>query len=133
MQEDRCRLAFLVLAAVLGGTGSAPGYLSMPREPIAHKVAAADCAVLGKITAIQDKPVEGQVWRYSTAPRWEFTLVEVNVQESLYGASDMKQVRFGFRDIKAYKPRLTIGQRGYFCGVKVGMNDFFHRPLRMLL
>ena len=123
------KLALCLVASVLCWTSSSTAYLSMPSEPIAHKVGAADCVVLGKITAIQANSMPGQVYRYSPTPQMAFTIVEVEVQESLYGLKDMKQVRFGFRDVKAYKPNLAVGQTGYFCGVQVGMNAFYIVPL----
>jgi hypothetical protein len=123
----------LIAASVLAWASSSPAYISMPKEPIAHKVAAADCVVLGKITAIRDKPEQGQVYRYSATPRWDFTIVEVDVTESLYGAKDKKKLRFGFRNIGWYKqeskPGPAVGKTGYFCGVQVGKNDFYIVPL----
>lgn len=121
-------LAILVSAVVLGWPASSRAYLSMPKEPIAHKVAAADCVVLGKITAIRAKPQQGQVWRYSAKPQWDFTIVEVEVAETLTGPRGVKQARFGFRNIKHYKPAIEVGQIGFFCGVKVGTNDFYIVP-----
>jgi hypothetical protein len=118
----------LVAAGVLCWASPSAAYISMPKEPIAHKVAAADCVVLGTITAIEARPVHGQVYRYSATPRWDFIPVEVQVKEVLHGGKGMKQVRFGFRDIKAYTPGLALGQTGYFCGVKVGKNDFYIVP-----
>lgn len=123
----------LVAASVFGRTSSSTAYLSMPREPIAHRVAAGDCVVLGRITAIRDKPEQGQVYRHSATPRWDFTIVEVEVKESLYGAKDKKHLRFGIRDIGWYKqeskPGPVVGKTGYFCGVQVGKNDFYIVPL----
>jgi len=101
----------------------------MPKEPVAHKLAVADCVVLGKIAAIHPKSVPGQVWRYSPTPKWEFTVVEVEVQERFHGPKDNKRVRFGIRDTKAYKPVPAVGQTGCFYGVQVGMNDFYVVPL----
>lgn len=122
-------IALFVVPSMFCWTSSSTAYISMPNEPMAHKVAVADCVVLGKITSIQAKPALGQVWRHSVLPKWEFTIVEVEVQETFYGAKDVKQVRFGLRDIKSYKPVPAVGQTGYFCGVKVGMNDFYVVPL----
>src|SRR5436309_2974528 len=90
------KLAFFVAAIVLCWTSSTSGYISMPGEPVAHKVAVADCVVHGKITAIQPKTVPGQVWRSSPIPKWEFNIVEVEVLEAFYGPKDVKKVRFGF-------------------------------------
>jgi hypothetical protein len=123
-------LAYFVFASLLCWASSSAGYLAMPNEPIAHKVAAADAVVLGKITAIEDRPVQGQVYRYAPAYKMPFTVVEVEPQESLYGPKDRKRVRFGFRDTQAYRPALAVGQTGYFCGVQVGRNDFSIVPIQ---
>src|SRR5262247_3045303 len=85
---DSLSWGLCVAASVLCWTSPARAYLSMPSEPIAHKVAAADCVVLGKITAIQAKPAMGQVYRYSPTPEMAFAIVEVEVKETLYGPKD---------------------------------------------
>jgi hypothetical protein len=89
--------------------------------------------VRGKVTAIQDKPTQGQAWRTSATPRWDFTIVEVEVKEPLYGAKDKKKVRFGFRNLGYFKqeslPGPAVGRTGYFCGVQVGNNDFYIVPI----
>ena len=123
------RLALCIIASMLFSTSFSTAYISMPKEPIAHKVAVADCVVLGKITAIQAKPMLGQVWRYNELPNAEFTVVEVEVQETFVGPKDAKRARFGLRETKAYKPAPAVGQIGCFCGVKVGANDFYIVPL----
>jgi hypothetical protein len=46
------RLA-LVVASMLCCSSSSTAYIALPKEPLAQKVAFADCGVLGKITAIQ--------------------------------------------------------------------------------
>lgn len=123
------KLRHMLLSFVLLYLRATPAqaYLAMPNEPVAHKIAAADCAVLGKIVAIRPKPEEGQVWRHSAAPRWPFTVVEVEVQELLHGPRDVKRVRFGFKDGKATK--FAVGDVGCFFGVKIAKNDFYIVPL----
>src|SRR5262249_60224743 len=61
----------------------------------------------------------------------DFTIVEVEVKESLYGAKKKKQVRFGFlnRFKQGFKPAPAVGQTGYFCGLPAGANDFYIVPL----
>jgi hypothetical protein len=122
----------LAAASILGWTPASMAFHSMPKEPVGRKVAAADCVVLGRITAIQPRPVQGQAWRTSALPRWDFTIVEVEVKEALYGAKGKKQVRFGFRNLQGDKTgaaQPAVGNAGYFCGVQVGKNDFYIVPL----
>ena len=119
----------LVVASMLCWASSSTAYIALPKESLAQKVAVADCVVLGKITAIQDKPAPGK----GEMRGWDFTIVEVEVKESLYGAKDKKQVGFGFPNIdkqgaKPAKPGLTVGQVGYFCGLRDGTNDFYIVP-----
>src|SRR5439155_18945993 len=103
----------LAVAGMLCCAASSTAYIALPKESLAQKVAVADCVVLGKITAIQDKPAQGK----GEMRGWDFTIVDVEVKESLYGAKDRQQVRFGFPNInKQAKPGLTVGQIGYFGG-----------------
>lgn len=127
------RGVLFVVVCALSGASTSTAYISMPKEPIAHKVAVADCVVLGKITAIQAKPEMGQVWRSSALPRWDFSVIEVDVLESFYGPKDVKKARFGIREPKAYKPDLAVGQTVCICGVKVGKNAFDIVPLDCLV
>jgi hypothetical protein len=104
----------------------------MPKESVANKVALADCVVLGKVTAIEAGPVQGQVWRYSALPKWDFTIVEVEIAEPLFGAKGVKRARFGFigsleKNVQ-YQPAPAVGRSGCFFGVKVGNNDFYVVP-----
>ncbi len=122
-------LAIIVTAGMFGWATRSMGYISMPGEPVAHKVAVADCVVRGKIAGIQAKPVPGKVWRTSAAqPQWDFTVVEVEVLEVLFGPKDVKKVRFGFIDSLAknvqHKAIPAVGQTGCFFGVKIDKNDF---------
>lgn len=132
MNPKRCFLGFTPALLMLAWTNFSIAYVSMPKEPIAHKMALADCVVLGKITAIQAKPVQGQVWRYSALPKWDFTVVEVEVLEPLFGPKNTKKVRFGFigslEKNGSYKPTPAVGQTGCFFGVQVGKNDFYVVP-----
>jgi hypothetical protein len=104
----------------------------MPAESVAHKIAVADCVVIGKIVAMAEKPVAGQLWRYSETPQWEFTVVEVEVTGVLAGPADVKLARFGFMAARleggSYDPKPAVGQRGCFFGVKIGKNDFYVIP-----
>jgi hypothetical protein len=123
----------LAVAGVLCWASSSRAYIALPKESLAQKVAVADCVVLGKITAIQDKPAQGK----GEMRGWDFTIVEVEVKESLYGAKDKKQVRLGFPHIDKQavdakpgpKPDLTVGQIGFFCGLLDGTNDFYIVPM----
>src|SRR5262249_10887751 len=60
----------------------------------------------------------------------DFTIAEVEIKESLYGAKDKKQIRLGFPifDKQGAKFGLTVGQIGYFCGLRDGQNDFYIVP-----
>jgi len=113
----------LLVASMLCWASSSTAYIALPKEPLAHKVAIAECVVLGKITAIQEKPAQGK----GEIRRWDFTVVEVEVRESLYGAKEKKQLHFGFPNIdkQAVKAGLTVGQIAYFCGLRDGENDFY--------
>jgi hypothetical protein len=116
----------LLVASMLSWASSSTAYIALPKESLAQKVAVADCVVLGKITAIQAKPAPGQ----GEMRGWDFTIVDVQVQESLYGAKDKKQIRFGFPNLdkQGAKPGLAVGQIGYFCGLLDGKNDFYLVP-----
>jgi hypothetical protein len=129
MTAIRCAGLALVVASILCWASSSTAYIALPKESLAQKVAVADCVVFGKVTAIQDKLVPGK----GEMRGWDFTIVEVEVKESLYGAKGKKQVVFGFPNIdnqgaKAAKPGLTVGQVGYFCGLRDGTNDFYIVP-----
>jgi len=116
----------LVVASILCWASSSTAYIALPKESVAQKVAFADCAVLGKITAIQDKPAQGN----GEMRGREFTIVDVEIKESLYGAKDKKQIRLGFPIFAkpGAKPGLAVGQIGYFCGLRDGQNDFYIVP-----
>src|SRR5262245_34751212 len=116
----------LVIASMLSWASSSTVYIALRKEYVAQKVAFADCVVLGKITAIQDKPAQGK----GEMRGREFTIVDVEIKESLYGAKDKKQLRLGFAnfDKQGAKPGLTVGQVGYFCGLRDGQNDFYIVP-----
>jgi hypothetical protein len=122
------RLVLLLSAIAICWNSTASAYIQMPNESVAHRMAVADSVVLGKIVAVEARPVKGQLWRYSEQPQAEFTVVEVEVKETFYGPSDAKRVRFGLVQAKTYDPAPAVGQRGLFCGVKVGKNDFFVVP-----
>jgi hypothetical protein len=117
----------LVVASILCSASSRAAYVALPKESLAQKIAFADCVVLGKITAIQDKPVQGK----GEMRGWDFTIVEVEIKQSLHGAKDQKQLRLGFPNIdkRGAKPGLTVGQIGYFCGLRDGKNDFTIVPV----
>ncbi|HKB37280.1 MAG TPA: hypothetical protein VKD72_12570 [Gemmataceae bacterium] len=130
MNAIRCAGLALLVVTLLCWAPSSTAYIALQKEPVAHRVAAASCVVLGKITAIQDKPVKG--WGELGGGGWgDFTLVEVEVKESLFGAKDKKQIRFGFinRFKQEFKPAPAVGQVGYFCGLQAGENDFYIVPL----
>jgi hypothetical protein len=121
----------LVVASMLCWASASRAYIALPKESLAQKVAVADCVVLGKITAIQDKPVQGKGGMRGV----DFTIVEVEIKESLYGAKDKKQIRMGFPNIdkqgtkQGAKPGRSVGQIGYFCGLRDGKNDFYIVPV----
>ena len=64
----------LVVASTLCWASSSTAYIALPKESLAQKVAFADCVVLGKITAIQDKPAHGK----GEMRGWDFTIVEAD-------------------------------------------------------
>jgi hypothetical protein len=59
MTAFRSALLAIVALSMLCWTSSSTAYIALPKESLAQKVAFADCVVLGKITAIQDKPAQG--------------------------------------------------------------------------
>ena len=82
----------LVVASMLCCASSSTAYIALPKESLAQKVAFADCVVLGKITAIQDKPAEGK----GEMRGRDFTIADVEIKESLYGAKDKSRSALGF-------------------------------------
>jgi hypothetical protein len=77
---------------------------------LAHRVAAADVVFVGKVTAVEDKPVK-------TADGAEYSVAVVEVADPILGAADLKKVRVGFTPGNRRFPQLDLkaGQEAGFC------------------
>jgi hypothetical protein len=106
-------------------------YITVPKEPIPNKVAQADCVVVGKITAIEPKPVFARLYRHIDA-KMEFVVADVEVSEPLLGPKAAKKVRLAFLQFQVksgeHKPAPAVGQEGCFYAVKHCTEDFYVVP-----
>src|SRR2546423_15545142 len=82
-------------ASVLFLATTSYGYITVPKEPIPNKVAQADCVVVGKITAVEPKPVFARLYQHIDA-KMEFVVADVEVSEPLLGPKAAKKVRVAF-------------------------------------
>lgn len=107
------------------------GYITVPKEPIPNKVAQADCVVVGKITAVEPKPVFARLYRHIDA-KMEFVAADVEVSEPLLGPKAAKKVRLAFLGIQVksgeHKPAPAVGQEGCFYAVRHCTEDFYVVP-----
>jgi hypothetical protein len=106
-------------------------YIAVPKEPIANKIAQADCVVVGKITAIDPKPVFARLYRHIDA-KMGFVVADVEVSKHLLGPKAAKKVRLAFLQFQVksgeHKPAPAVGQEGCFYAVKHCTEDFHVVP-----
>jgi hypothetical protein len=122
----RYLIAALVLAAWVGSSGA---YITLPKEPIVNKVALSNCVVVGKITAIRVKPVQGRLYPYQAKGKGTaFTIAEVEVKEAIFGIKQQKKILVGFIEHRQYKPAPAVGLEGCFFAVKHWDEDFYVLP-----
>src|ERR1051326_2693907 len=57
-------------------------YITVPKEPIPNKIAQADCVVVGKIKAVEPKPVFARLYHHIAA-KMQFVVADVEVSEPL--------------------------------------------------
>lgn len=120
-----------VCATVLFLTTTSYGYITVPKEPIPNKIAQADCVVVGKITAVEPKPVLARLYAHIDA-KMEFVVADVEVSELLLGPKGAKKVRVAFVAFQVksgeHKPAPAVGQEGCFYAVKHCTEDFYVVP-----
>jgi hypothetical protein len=91
------------------------GFPTIP-PPLAQRVATADLVVLGKVTAVDDEPVQAYpLARSATTPKVAFQVTTVRVESVIVGAEKLDEVRVAFMAPPApNKPRVTLraGQAG---------------------
>jgi hypothetical protein len=111
------------------------------RLSIPERVVASDCIVIGKVIAIEDKPIE--VEPSPGAPKVSYKIASIKIAESIHGAKGLTNVRVGFiapmpvqpiapgvpnRGGRIARPMmnvtLAVGQQGCFFLSKFGNNDF---------
>jgi hypothetical protein len=106
-------------------------YITVPKEPIPNKIAQADCVVVGKITAVEPKPVFARLYRHIDA-KMEFVVADVEVSKPLSGPKAAKKVRLAFLQFQVksgqHKPAPAVGQEGCFYAVKHCTEDFYVVP-----
>lgn len=102
---------------------AAQGYIDGPKDPPATRFALADCVVLGKITALQAKPVEAGVYGGPSRKK-TFRLATFEIKEAISGGvKDTKQIQVGFLE---YEPK--VGEEGCLCAIKHPDRDFYVVP-----
>jgi hypothetical protein len=105
----------LGLAALVGVvTLSSVGFARiMAPAPIHQRVALADCVVVGKVTAVEEKTVAGK--KLDTT---EYHVAVVKIDEALYSAKDLTHIKVGFLPQmgRARFPhlKLEVGQEACF-------------------
>src|SRR5215475_1180059 len=110
-----------VCAPVLFLATPSYSYITVPKEPIHNKIAQADCVVVGKITAVEPKPVFARLYNHIDA-KMEFVVADVEVSEPFLGPKAAKKVRLAFLwfQVKSgeHKPAPSVGQEGCLYAVK---------------
>lgn len=138
---------FLVVVAVTVlcmGLATAPAWATIifaQPDPVAIRVAKADCVVVGKVASIEDKPVSAPRFIGST-DKAEFRIAVIKISEGLQGTDGAKEVRVGFLPpLAAVGPGigvvpgpglgaptstpLAVGQEGCFFLNKYAGTDFY--------
>ena len=110
-----------------------------------EKVVAADCIVIGKIVAMEDKAVEVELT--PGAPKVSYKVASIKIDDSIAGAKGLTHVRVGFvppppapptgpggPPIRIRRPglnlNLEVGQEGVFFLSKFAQSDFMVIPPR---
>lgn len=108
-----------------------------------EKVVASDCIVVGKVVAIEEKPVEVEV--AAGAPKVSYKVASIKIDDSITGAKGLTHVRVGFvpppeqpgnpgggPPIRIRRPgmilKLEVGQEGCFFLSKFAQSDFMVIP-----
>ena len=100
------RTLWAVLAGLSLLTGAAPAFgKRMAPLPVPMRVAQADVAVVGKVTAIEDRTVKAGRFPGDTTPA-EYKVAVVKIEEALLGARGLTHIRVGFIP--------SAGRRVYF-------------------
>jgi hypothetical protein len=120
--------AALILLAWVKSSGA---YITLPKEPILHKMALANCVVVGKITAIRKEPVNARLYlsQDAKAKGTKFTIAEVQITEAIAGVKEQKKILIGFIGHRDYKPAPAVGLEGCFFAVKHWDENFYVVPV----
>jgi hypothetical protein len=90
---NRAFLVALILAAV---PAAAHAKIAVPQPPHpAIRVALADCIIVGKVTSIEDKPVDAPA-APGAKDKVPYTVAVVKVDDAILGAKGLTHVRVGF-------------------------------------
>jgi hypothetical protein len=100
----------------------------LPEPPLPQRVALADAIIVGKVTEVVSDPVlASAIPKITRAPAVSYRLAVVQVETSVRGAKDLREIRVGF----AAPPRRrtdfgwTVGQGGCFFVRKHPDGSFF--------
>ena len=112
---------------------------------IPEKAIAADTIIIGKVVAIEEKPVEVEV--APGAPKVSYRVASIKIEDSVAGAKGLTHMRVGFiptppappaspgpgrPPIRIRRPgmnlTLEVGQEGCFFLSKFGKNEFMQIP-----
>lgn len=128
MRPQYRRQNVAALGVFLVWAGSATAYTSIPELGVPEKMGFATYVGVGKITAIDDEPVQV---RLHPKHNWEALILVADVQitRNIYGLEKQKTLRLGFWNSPlskepGKKPALSIGQEGLFFAVKHYKENF---------
>jgi len=91
------------LAATLAMPAVARALVIALPPPGPQRVAIADCVVVGRVTALEDKDMEVTI--PGSNQKTKYRIAIVNVTEGIKGAKDMKTVRVGFIPLPPGQPQ----------------------------
>jgi hypothetical protein len=87
--------ASLMCLGVLTSVSSGRAMMVMAPQPIAQRVASADCIVVGKVTGFTDKTVSARAFP-GAKDKTAYQVAIVQVEKGLYGAKGKKEIKVGF-------------------------------------
>jgi hypothetical protein len=110
MQRLSCRTAWLAGLALVFGVLPVSAMMIAP-APIPQRVAQADVVIIGKVTAIEDKPVSAtQV--PGAKEKTEYRVAVIKIGDALLGAKGLTHIKVGFIVPKELDPPPVVGGGG---------------------
>jgi hypothetical protein len=98
-------LAILVIGTVLGKA------MMIAPQPVAQRVALAQCVVVGKVTALEEKPVAASTFP-GVQQKSFYKVAVIKIVDGLMGAKGLTSIRVGFLPPPPPPPAVKGGENG---------------------